>query len=264
MSNSNTVLLESSSSGIANIILNRPEKRNAFNLEVIETLSDIFDHLAKNNQVRIIIIKGAGSCFCAGADLAWMRQQGQESIEKNQKDATFFARLFYKLSMLPQATIGLAHGAVIGGGLGLLAACDMAFAVDSTKMSFSEVKLGLIPASIAPYIIKAIGVHKANTLFVSADTFTAKTAKQIGLIYQTAKTKEELEQMVDKYAKRLLQNAPGAIFETKKLILELSEKITEQDKIELVSRKLAERRASKEALEGVEAFFEKRLANWVK
>ena len=258
-----SVLFQISASGVSTILLNRPEKRNAFNAEMIKKLSIIFDLLSARHDIRLIFLRGKGKVFCAGADTEWMKNQGEKSPEENEKDALLLGKMLEKLRNLPQMTIALAQGAVFGGGLGLLAASDLSFAVSETKMAFSEVRLGLIPAMITPYILEAIGAHRARSLFLSADIFTAEQIKYTGLVYQTVRTEEDLETIAEKYAQKILNNAPKAITASKKLIHAVHNKPLNAELLSLCAKELAKKRADEEAKEGLQAFAEKRRPKWV-
>jgi methylglutaconyl-CoA hydratase len=173
------VQLDVSSEGIAVVTLNRPEKRNAFDELIIANLAEHFTTLKGADHVRAVFIRGAGPTFCAGADIDWMRRGGERSQEDNETDALALARMLRHLHDLPQLTVALAHGAAMGGGAGLLAACDVAVAVKGTKIRFSEVRLGLTPATIAPFVVEAIGSRMARALFASAEEFDAEYAEKI-------------------------------------------------------------------------------------
>ncbi len=176
------VLLEVSPSGVATVTLNRPEKRNAFDELLIANLTEVFETLKGADHVRVVFLRGAGETFCAGADIDWMRRQAERTQTDNEADALDLAHMLKRLQDLPQLTVALAHGAAMGGGAGLVAAADVGVAVRNTKFRFSEVRLGLTPATISPFVVSAIGPRWANALFATAETFDAAFAEKIGLV----------------------------------------------------------------------------------
>jgi methylglutaconyl-CoA hydratase len=177
------VLLNTTRAGVAVVTLNRPKVHNAFNPQVIEKLSDIFETLRGADNVRVVMIDGAGPSFSAGADLAWMRAAADYSKTDNREDAGGMAEMLHRLHTLPQVTIALVHGAAMAGGCGILSACDMAIATKTASFALSEVRLGIIPAVISPYVIRAIGARAAHRYFLTAERFDAATAHALGLVH---------------------------------------------------------------------------------
>ncbi len=177
-----TIKLDATRAGIAILTLNRPERHNAFNGTVIEELTDALETLEEQDTLRMVILRGAGKSFSAGADLEWMKAAQHWTREDNEADAMALAVMLRKLAELPQMTLALVHGAAMGGGAGLVAACDVAVAMQGTKFSFSEVKLGLTPATISPFVISAIGPRWAKALFITGERFDAAYAERIGLV----------------------------------------------------------------------------------
>lgn len=182
MSEYETIELDATRDGIAILTLNRPERRNAFNGQLIEELTDALETIEEQDTLRMVILRGAGKVFSAGADLDWMKAAQHWTREDNEADAMGLAVMLRKLAELPQMTLALVQGAAMGGGAGLVAACDIAVAMTGTKFSFSEVKLGLTPATISPFVIAAIGPRWAKALFVTAETFDSAYAEKIGLV----------------------------------------------------------------------------------
>lgn len=263
MSDENPVLLEVTRGELAVVTINRPEKKNAFDRVTINALSDTFDLLAKNtDEVRIVMLRGAGDTFCAGGDLGWMKDAAGYTHEQNIEDAEALAGMLYKLFHLPQLTIALIQGAAMGGGSGLVAACDVAIAVKNTKFSFSEVKLGLTPATISPFVVRAIGPKWAKALFTTAEGFDAQFAHMIGLVQYVVDKPEELDDMAEYVARLGFAAAPGAIADAKELVDDVTGHRIDQGLMHNLAKRIAHRRASEEGQEGLTAFLEKRKPGW--
>lgn len=264
MSDPQSVLLDVTPGELAVITINRPEKKNAFDRETINALSEMFDLLAKNtDEVRIVMLRGAGDTFCAGGDLNWMKNAAGYTREQNIEDAEALAGMLYKLFHLPQLTIALVKGAAMGGGSGLVAACDVAIAVKDTKFSFSEVKLGLTPATISPFVVRAIGPKWAKALFATAEGFDARFAHMIGLVQYVVDTADELDDMAEYVAKLGFSAAPGAIADAKELVDDVAGHKIDHGLMHDLAKRIAHRRASDEGQEGLAAFLEKRKPSWV-
>ncbi|MBS0384919.1 MAG: enoyl-CoA hydratase/isomerase family protein, partial [Proteobacteria bacterium] len=187
------VLLDVSPEGIAVVTLNRPEKRNAFDELMIGGLRETFETLKGADHVRAVFLRGAGDSFCAGADAGWMQRAAAYTQEDNETDALLLARMLQHLHDLPQLTVALVHGAAMGGGAGLIAACDIGVALRDTKFRFSEVRLGLTPATISPFVVEAIGARWANALFASGEGFDGAFAERIGLVQYAVDSLAELQ-----------------------------------------------------------------------
>jgi methylglutaconyl-CoA hydratase len=245
---------------VATLTLARPELHNAFNAEMIGELRDCFAALAGDETARVVVLAGAGPSFCAGGDLKWMQSSLDWSHEQNSADADALADMFELAWNLPQPLIGRIHGAAMGGGVGLVACCDLAVAVDTARFGFSEVKLGLLPAVIAQYVVPKIGVSQARALFVSGERFTAERAFEIGLVHAVT-TGEDLDATVASLARRVLSSGPQAAAAAKRLI----------DAVWALERDAARRyvvgaiaaaRTGDEGQEGLRAFLEKRKPRW--
>ena len=236
---------------VLNITLDRPEVRNAINDELIAALTSAFAHIS--TEVRAVVIRGEGAGFCAGGDLEWMRKAAGYTEEQNYQDARKVAGLFRSIVECPAVVVAAVHGAAFGGGSGLVAAADVAVATPDAKFSFSEVKLGLIPATISPFVISKIGAGHARALFSTGEPFDAERALRIGLIHEVS---EDLEAAVARKLKQVLMSGPKAVAASKRLTIEgdLSDEET--------ARRLAKARAGEEGKEGVAAFLEKRAAQW--
>lgn len=255
-------LLDISSEGIAVVTLNRPAKRNAFDELMIAGLSEHFESLKGADHVRAVFIRGAGETFCAGADIDWMRRGGERDEEDNQADALALARMLKHLHDLPQLTVALVQGAAMGGGGGLVAACDVAVAVKTAKFRFSEVRLGLTPATISPYVIEAIGPRMARALFATAEGFDGAYAEKIGLTQYTVDDEAGLASMMEHLSELALAAAPRAIADSKALVRDVASHAIDDHLLKETARRIAKRRASSEGREGLAAFLEKRKPEW--
>jgi methylglutaconyl-CoA hydratase len=245
--------------GIARVTLSRPERRNAFHEALVAALGEAFAGFA-HNPPRAVILAGAGKSFCAGADADWMRRAAQWSQPENLADATRLSDMLAAIDACPCPVIAQVHGAAMGGGAGLVACADMAVAHPETVFAFSEVKLGITPATIAPFVIRAIGPRAARRYFLTAERFGAGQALAMGLVHEV---NEQPEQVVEEWISALLGNAPGAVAEAKRLIRDVAgQPITEDLRAETAGR-IAARRSSPEAREGMAAFLEKRAPSWV-
>jgi methylglutaconyl-CoA hydratase len=254
--------LDVSVEGTAVVLLNRPAKRNAFNADVIEELTDAFETISKNPECRLVLIRGAGPVFSAGADLEWMRSAANYSERENEEDALGMAEMLRRLYELPQATIALLHGAAMAGACGLAAAADIAIAQKGTIFAFSEVKLGIIPATISPYVIDAIGPRWARALFVSAERFDADIAARIGLVHHVVEDETAMEKLVEHYANHIYAASPAAIADAKNLIETVNGEVIDASLSKLTAKRLAHRRVSAQGKEGLSAFLEKRKPSW--
>ncbi len=257
-----SVLLDVSPEGVAVVRINRPEKRNAFDESVIAGLADAFETLKGADHVRVVLLRGAGEHFSAGADLEWMKRQGDRDRADNEADALALARMLKALHDLPQLTVALVQGAAMGGGAGLVAACDVGVALKSASFRFSEVRLGLTPATISPYVIEAIGPRWAKALFATAETFDGAYAEKIGLTQYTVETPQALDEMAEYLCKITLQNAPGAVADAKKLVRDVAGETIDDHLLRETAKRIAARRASEEGKEGLAAFLERRKASW--
>lgn len=244
------------------ITLNRPDKRNAFNSKMISELHAAFSEISRDQSVRFVAIRGAGKTFSAGADLDWMKAAASYTQEENEADARALAEMLRALYEMPQPTLALVHGAAMGGGAGLVAACDLGVAMTDTKFKFSEVRLGLTPATISPFVIEAIGARWAKALFVTAEGFDALYAEKLGLIQYTVTSTDDLEMMAHYLRDLVLGAAPGAVADSKRLVHDVAGKPIDQALGEETARRIAARRASAEGRQGLSAFLEKRKPDW--
>lgn len=256
------VLLDTTREGVAVVTLNRPEVHNAFNAEVVERLSDIFDDLAKQDGVRVVLIDGAGKSFSAGADLEWMRAAGDYTEKENYEDALASANMFHRLRALPQPSLALVHGPALGGGVGLVAAADIAIATSEAQFGLTEVRLGLVPAVISPYVIEAIGPRAARRYFLTGEKFGVDEAMRLGLVHIAVKSKQELADAAEELVSAILECSPDAIARAKRLIEVNRHGFPDHELRAATARFIAEARVSDEGKEGVASFLAKRKPKW--
>ena len=248
---------------VTTIELNRPEVHNAMNDVMISELKEAFDQVCKRDNTRVIILRGRGKSFCAGADLNYMKSIAAFGFDENVKDGKKLAALFKSVYDCPVPTIALVHGSAFGGANGLLAACDIVIAEENTTFAFSEVKLGIAPATIAPFVIRRIGEFGAKELMMTGKRFKSAEAEKWHLVNHSV-SENQLEETLQKITKQLMSSAPKAVKETKELIGKVVESGSISDKlVNFTAHKIAELRASDEGQEGMAAFLEKRKANWV-
>jgi methylglutaconyl-CoA hydratase len=241
---------------------NRPEIHNAFNSTVIREMLDLFSQLEKDEDLRLVVLSGKGKSFCAGADLNWMRSVVTQSFEQNLAESNELADLFYKIYTFKRPIIGKINGAAIGGGTGFVAVCDIAIAARSAKFSFSEVKIGVVPACIGPYVIKKMGEGKARELFITGERMKAERAFQVGLVNKVVDD-EQLHDEVDTLVESVLSSGPEAVAMAKKLVSEVPSMTPDQFK-PYTAEMIARLRVSDEGQEGMDAFLNKRPPKWVK
>ncbi|HZH97835.1 MAG TPA: enoyl-CoA hydratase-related protein [Fimbriimonadaceae bacterium] len=247
-------MLEITSGPVTRITLNRPEVRNAFNDELIAELTSAFAGLGA--EVRAVVLSGHGKAFCAGGDLEWMRKAAEYSEDENYEDALKLAALFRTIATSHAVVIAKVHGAAFGGGCGLVAASDVAVCAEDARFSFSEVKLGLLPGTISPFVIPKIGAGHARALFSTGEIFGAEKAQRIGLVHEVGAA-DDLDRLVDEKLTSILLSGPKACAEAKQLVLDAPLSPEES------ARRLARARAGEEGKEGVAAFLEKRKASFV-
>jgi methylglutaconyl-CoA hydratase len=247
---------------LATIMLNRPDVSNALNETLVKELESGFRELADSGEIRVIVLASTGKCFSAGADLRWMKTMADLSEEENIADAYRFAAMLRTIYTCPKPVIARVHGDAYGGGVGLIAAADIAVAADSACFSLSEVKLGLIPATISPYVIRAIGARAARRYFITAERFDAAEALRIGLLHKIAPT-DALDSVIESLVAAVLQNGPGAVARSKQLVHDLDGQSLTDELLADTALRIARTRATDEAREGVRAFLEKRLPAWV-
>jgi methylglutaconyl-CoA hydratase len=247
---------------VATVVLARPEVRNAFNDEVIAELSQAFVQLGEDAAVRAIVLMAEGPAFCAGADLNWMRRMADYTRDENVEDAGKLAFMLRTIYECPKPTIARVQGDVYAGGMGLVAACDMAVSVDTANYCLSEVKLGLIPATISPYVIRSMGARAAHRYFLTAERFSAAEALRIGFVHDVV-TADQLDGKVSELVGALISASPNAVRECKRLVQDVAERDISRLLIERTVEGIADIRASDEGKEGVQSFLQKRKPVWL-
>lgn len=247
---------------VANVFFNRPEIHNAFNAKVITEMLDVFEKIGNDHSIRVVVLSGTGKSFCAGADLNWMRGVVSQSFEQNLAEANSLARLFYTIYTLRQPVIARVNGAAIGGGTGFVAVCDFAIAAESAKFSFSEVKIGVVPACIGPYVVKKIGEGRARELFITGERMGAQRAHEVSLVNKVVPD-DQLDSAVSEYLNAILSSGPEAVAMAKKLVSAVPIMTPEQF-MPFTAEMIARLRISPEGQEGMDAFLNKRTPNWVK
>ena len=261
MTNTSQVLVTMPANGICLITLNRSQKRNALDSMIIHELTEILHDKAQDKEIALVLLNGNGEHFCAGADIAWMQKMAQSSFQDNVQDALQLANLLKTIYLFPKPIIGLIHGATMGGGLGIIANCDVVIAAENSVFCFSETKIGLTPSVISPYILPVIGERAAKYYYLTAEKFDVNRAIELNLVQKTV----ALEKLIPTgltFAKDMLNNSPHALSEAKKLIHRVSPRNISDDMIHLTAEHLATMRASHDAEEGLRAFLEKRLPVW--
>ena len=257
------VITQIDSRGVAQVTLNNPDKHNAFDDQMIIELTNAFNALAANANVRIMLLKSEGKSFSAGADLDWMKRMASYSYQQNLNDARALAAMLKVLHQMPIPTIARVQGAAFGGAVGLISCCDIALASSNASFALSEVKIGLVPSTISPYVIAAIGERHAKRYFVTAERFDANTALQIELVHEAVE-KSLLDDKVEQLVTAILSNGPEAVAVAKQLIFAVSGKPIDSKLIEHTCEVIAGIRVSAQGQEGLSAFLDKRKPNWLK
>ena len=257
----NTLELIRPSAHVAEVWLNRPDVRNVFNDEVIAELTAAFAQLARDAQVRVVVLSGRGKAFCAGADLNWMRAMADYSWEQNRGDAQRLADMLWTLDQCPVPVVGRVQGDCYAGGMGLAAICDVLVASRNVTFCLSEARLGLLPATISPYVVRAMGPQAARRYFVTAERFSAAQAHAMGLVHELCEP-EALDAKVAEIVTTLVANGPAAVKACKQLVRDIAgQELTEALRAE-TARRIADIRASSQGKEGVQSFLGKRSPNW--
>lgn len=257
-----TVTIETDARGVATLTLNRAEKHNAMNAQMLDDITAAAKELAEDDNVRVVILTGAGKSFCAGGDLAWMRQQMEMDAETRAKESRKLAIMLKALNEMPKPVIGRVQGNAFGGGVGMASVCDVTIGADTVTMGLTEVKLGLIPANIGPYVVSRMGEAMARRVFFSGRLFKADEAVTLGLLAK-AVPMEELDAAVEAEVTPYLVAAPGAVAAAKALAQTLGRAATDEAAITDCVNALVKAWEGNEAPEGIAAFFEKRKAAWV-
>jgi methylglutaconyl-CoA hydratase len=247
---------------VATITLNRPEVRNAFNEQSIHELTQAFEGMGRSEMVDVIVLAASGAAFCAGGDLNWMKKMAGYTHEENLADARQLADMLRAIYQCPRPVVAKVHGDCYAGGMGLVAACDIIVASEDAHFCLSEVKLGLIPATVSPYVIKAIGEHAARRYFLTAERFSAREAQRLGLAHEVTQA-EGLDASVDAIIKSILANSPHAVRDAKVLVREVAGRSVDEALLIDTAERIARSRASEQGREGVSSFLEKRKPHWL-
>ncbi|WP_111857899.1 enoyl-CoA hydratase/isomerase family protein [Acinetobacter sp. CFCC 10889] len=247
---------------VATVWINRAELHNAFNTQVIEELNQCFQSLNQRDDIRVVVLAGRGKSFSAGADLNWMKQAGEASQADNEADALKLAKMLQSLATLKQPTIARVQGVAFGGGMGLASACDMCVASTDAKFATSEVRLGLAPSTISPYVIRAIGARQASRYFLTAERISAEQGKAIGLVHEVT-TPEQLDSKIQEIIDTLLLGGPEAQAASKQLIQMVSQESLSEDLLVQTAQHIAHVRQGAEAKNGLHAFLNKQNPQWI-
>ena len=248
---------------VAHVWMNRPQVHNAFNATLIRELEQAWDELAGDDSVRVVVLAGRGKSFSAGADLNWMKEAAGYTEAENLADARRLAGMLLKLAQLPHPTIARVQGAALGGGTGLAAACDICIAAERAVFATSEVRFGIIPSAISPYVIRAIGPRQAGRYFQSAERISSVRAAALGLVHEVAGDEADLDARIDGIVAALLEGGPKAQAAAKSLIVAVTPESIGPALVEDTARRIAGLRATPEAREGLSAFLDKRAASWL-
>lgn len=257
------VITQIDSRGVAQVTLNNPDKHNAFDDQMIIELTNAFNALAANANVRIMLLKSEGKSFSAGADLEWMKRMASYSYQQNLNDARALAAMLKALHQMPIPTIARVQGAAFGGAIGLISCCDIALASSNASFALSEVKIGLVPSTISPYVIAAIGERHAKRYFMTAERFDTNTALQISLVHEAVE-EQFLDDKVEQLITAILSNGPEAVVAAKQLVFAVSGKAIDSSLIEHTCEVIAGIRVSAQGQEGLSAFLDKRKPHWLK
>ncbi|THD53368.1 MAG: enoyl-CoA hydratase/isomerase family protein [Phenylobacterium sp.] len=254
--------IDGTPTGAVTVTLNRPQKKNAFHADLISAMAEAFETLRGAEGVRVVFLRGAGGMFSAGADLDWMGEVADWPESDNREDAYAMARMLKALWDLPHLTVALVEGGAFGGGAGVVAACDTAIATADARFSFSEVKLGLIPATVSPYVVAAIGPRAARGLFASGQVFDAGQALRLGLIGEVVADGAALDAAQARISAEIFACAPGAVADAKQLVADVQGHPIDEVMMRETARRIAAARVGPEGQEGVRAFLERRKPSW--
>jgi methylglutaconyl-CoA hydratase len=259
---SRTVVMNATAEGVATVVINRPHRKNAFDAEVIGALHEAFETLDAADGVRVVFVRGAAGTFSAGADLDWMRHAASLSEADNREDAMAMAHMLHRLYSLPMLTVALVEGAAFGGGAGIAAACDMAIATRDARFAFSEVRLGLVAATISPYVVQAIGARRARALFSTGRVFGAEEAQAFGLVDEVVEDGAALHAARQRIGRAMFDCGPTAVGESKRLVEHVAGRKIDHGLLSDTAHWIARVRVSPEGQEGVGAFLERRQPAW--
>ncbi len=261
MSDYQTIRLQHATDGISTLTLYRAEKHNALNAQMIQEIRLAVAEIESDSSVRVVILAGEGKSFCAGGDLGWMREQADKDREGKMAESSQLALMLRDLDNLSKPLIGRIHGSAYGGGVGMMSVCDLVIANNTIRMGLTETKLGLIPATIGPYVVRRMGEGAARQVFMNGALFDAQRGLQLGLISLVC-SPEDLDNTVQKQARYYLQCAPGAVADAKALCQTLARK-SDTDQLEYTANQLADRWETTEARDGIGSFFERTTPPWI-
>lgn len=262
MADEDVVLLDTTREGVAVVTLNRPDVHNAFNPDVIARLTDIFDILRGADGVRVVLLEARGKSFSAGADLGWMRAAAEYDKETNEAEANDLGHMLNSIYTLPKPTIAVVHGPALAGGMGLVSVCDIAIAAKSAFFALTEVRIGLTPATISPYVVEAIGPRNARRYFLTGERFSADEAFRMGLVHGVFDDRNALAEESERLVDMFFQTAPGAVEVTKELVRDVAFAEIDRKLIHRTANLIASQRQTDEGREGTTAFLEKRKPWW--
>lgn len=257
------VILHYPNPGVAELILNHADKYNAFDDQIIAMMIEKLDQAALNPDLKLLILRSTGKHFSSGADLNWMKRMANNSHQDNLDDANQLAQLMETLNNFSKPTLALVQGAAFGGAVGLAACCDIVIATQNARFCLSEVKIGLVPAVISPYVIRAMGERQARRYFLSAEIISCDQALTFGLVHEIVEDANQLDQAAERFIHQLGQNSPQAMQAAKQLIFAVSHKPIDRQVIDYTSHCIADIRVSDEGQEGLDAFLNKRQASWI-
>jgi len=263
MNNFKTILFELNN-GVATVWLNRPEIHNAFNNEMITEITDCFNKINNLPEVAVVILRGKGKSFCTGADLNWMKNSINKTYDQNIEESKLLYNCFYSIYTCNKPIIANIHGFVLGGANGIVSACDMAYCLNDTTFALSEVKIGIVPATISPFVIKRIGEHASKELMLTGRRINGTEAEKYNLVNKSFDNSESLELYVQNVIGLLLTSGPKAVTICKQLIFDVCNNLTVPQTCDYTAKVIADIRASEEGQEGMKAFLEKRKPNWIK
>ncbi|MCA1668615.1 MAG: enoyl-CoA hydratase/isomerase family protein [Thermomicrobia bacterium] len=255
------MLTVSHAKGVATVTLDRPEVRNALDAALIAAIRDCFDALATDNRVRVVVLTGAGTAFSAGADVRWMQAAAHFTAEENARDARALTTMLAAVDRCPKPVVARVNGAAFGGGAGLIACCDLAIAAAGAQFAFSEVRLGIVPATIGPFVLRKIGPSQARALFLTAERFDAARARELGLVHIVVPA-EELDAAVARQTAMLRHGGPRALAAAKELVQELPG-MTDGEQRAYTAALIADLRTGPEGQEGLRAFLDRRSPSWI-
>ncbi|SFM70680.1 enoyl-CoA hydratase/isomerase family protein [Marinobacter zhejiangensis] len=256
------VRYETDARGVTRITLNRPDKRNAFDADIIKALTDAVNRASDDPACRVIVLAGDGKHFSAGADLNWMKHTATLTADENREDARALAGMLQAIDLSPKPTIARVQGAAFGGAVGLVCACDMAIATEDARFCLSEARLGLAPAAIGPYVVRVLGARQARRYFLTTEEISANHAVDLDLIHEMVAA-EQLDDAVNNLVERLLKNSPQALGACKELIARTGHNQPDEELIRYTADLIAHLRTSDEGQEGLNAFLEKRSPSWI-